>query len=46
MMAGSQDNLARERERRQRQRNWALAGAIAAFVAIVYLVTMIKLGGG
>jgi len=45
-MAGKDDMVARERERRQRQRNWAVAGALMAFVIVVYAVTMIKMKGG
>ena len=36
----------RERARRQRARNWAIFAALAAFVAIVYVVTLVKLKGG
>jgi hypothetical protein len=46
MMARETDAMERERVRRQRQRNWAVAGALMAFVAIVYVVTMVKLQGG
>ncbi len=30
--------------RRRRVRNWALLGAIASFVALVYLVSLVKMG--
>jgi hypothetical protein len=32
-------------DKKRRQRNLALAGLIAAFVAIVYAVTILKIGG-
>jgi ferric-dicitrate binding protein FerR (iron transport regulator) len=35
-----------ERRRRQRARNWAIFLALAAFVTIVYIVTIVKLKGG
>jgi hypothetical protein len=35
-----------ERRRRQRARNWAILLALAAFVTIVYIVTIVKLKGG
>lgn len=34
-----------ERARRLRQRNWALAAALAAFVVLVYVVSLVKMGG-
>ncbi|MFN3461213.1 MAG: hypothetical protein ACK4ZN_09415 [Oceanibaculum sp.] len=34
-----------ERARRLRQRNWALAGALVLFVALVYIVSIVKMGG-
>jgi fatty acid desaturase len=36
----------RERQRRQRARNWAIFAALIVFVAIVYVVTLVKLKGG
>ena len=36
--------LSPEEKRKQNQRNWALAAALAAFVALVYAVTIVKLG--
>ncbi|MEX0644226.1 MAG: hypothetical protein WD076_02890 [Parvularculaceae bacterium] len=34
-----------EEKKRRKQRSLAIALAIAAFVAIVYLVTILKIGG-
>lgn len=34
-----------DRHRARRGRNWALLAALVAFVVIVYLVTVAKLGG-
>jgi predicted nucleic acid-binding Zn ribbon protein len=35
-----------ERQRRQRARNWAILLALAAFVVIVYIVTIVRMKGG
>jgi hypothetical protein len=35
-----------ERARRQRARNWAIFLALAAFVVIVYIVTIVRMKGG
>ena len=35
-----------ERSRRQRARNWAILLALAAFVIIVYVVTIVRMKGG
>ncbi len=35
-----------ERRRRQRARNWAIFLALAAFVVIVYIVTIVRMQGG
>ncbi len=32
--------------RRRRARNLALAGALVAFVVVVYLVSIVRMGGG
>ena len=32
--------------RRQRAKNWALLAALLAFVAVVYLVSLVRMGGG
>lgn len=37
---------AEERRRRQRAKNWALVAALVAFVAVIYLVTIVRMGGG
>lgn len=36
--------LTPEEKKKQKQRNWALAALLAAFVALVYVVTVVKLG--
>lgn len=35
-----------ERHRRQRARNWAIFLALAGFVVIVYIVTIVRMKGG
>ena len=35
-----------EKKKRLRQRNWAVAIALVAFVAIVYAITIVKMQGG
>jgi uncharacterized membrane protein YhaH (DUF805 family) len=35
-----------QKKKRLRQRNWAVALALVAFVAIVYAITIVKLQGG
>lgn len=35
-----------EKQKRLRQRNWALLAALAAFVVLVYVVTIVKMKGG
>jgi len=35
-----------EKQKRLRQRNWALLAALVAFVALVYVVTIVKMKGG
>ena len=35
-----------ERSRRQRARNWAIFLGLAAFVLIVYVVTIVRMKGG
>ena len=32
--------------RKRKRRNWALAGVLVAFVVIVYLVSLVRMGGG
>jgi hypothetical protein len=34
-----------EAARARRLRNWALAGALVAFVILVFVVTIVRLGG-
>jgi hypothetical protein len=34
-----------EKKKRLRQRNWALLAALIAFVALVYVITIVKLKG-
>ncbi|HNB46225.1 MAG TPA: hypothetical protein PLL72_18710 [Burkholderiaceae bacterium] len=46
MIAPNTSSIEQERRRRQRARNWAIFVALAAFVAIVYVVTLVKLKGG
>lgn len=41
-----QDPADDERRRRQRARNWAIFIALAAFVTIVYVVTIVRMKGG
>jgi hypothetical protein len=35
-----------EKRKRLKQRNWALLLALVAFVALVYVVTIVKMKGG
>ncbi len=35
-----------EKQKRLRQRNWALLAALIAFVVLVYAVTIVKMKGG
>jgi hypothetical protein len=35
-----------EKQKRLRQRNWALAVALVAFVGLVYAITIVKMQGG
>ena len=35
-----------ERQKRLRQRNWALLAALVGFVVLVYVVTIVKMKGG
>ena len=37
--------LTPEELRKRNQRNWAIAGVLIAFVVLVFLVTVVKLGG-
>ena len=33
-----------ERQRRRRARNWALSGVLFAFCALIYVITLVKMG--
>ena len=35
-----------EKQKRLRQRNWAMLAALVAFVVLVYVVTIVKMQGG
>jgi hypothetical protein len=35
-----------EKQKRLRQRNWALLAALAAFVVLIYAITIVKMKGG
>jgi hypothetical protein len=37
--------LTPEEKRKLSQRNWAMAGMLVAFVVLVFVVTLVKLGG-
>ena len=39
------DELEAEKKRRLKHRNWALAGALVLFVVLVYIVSIVKMGG-
>jgi hypothetical protein len=43
VMAGEDE---KDRLKRQRKKNWALLAALMAFVVIVYIVSIIRMGGG
>ena len=34
-----------EEQKKRKQRNWAIAGLLVAFIVIVYAVTIVKIGG-
>jgi len=42
----TQTSAGDERRRRQRARNWAIFAALAAFVIVVYVVTIVRMKGG
>ena len=44
-MSGPVNHSADEKKKRLRQRNWAVALALVAFIAIVYVITIVKLQG-
>jgi uncharacterized Tic20 family protein len=35
-----------ERQKRLRQRNWAMLAALLGFVALVFVITIVKMKGG
>jgi hypothetical protein len=37
--------LEAERQKRLKQRNWALAGALVLFVVLVFVISIVKMGG-
>lgn len=37
--------LLAEKQKRLRQRNWALAGALVLFVVLVFIISVVKMGG-
>lgn len=40
-----QSQINAERAKRLRQRNWALAGALLLFVVLVFVISVVKMGG-
>jgi hypothetical protein len=38
-------DLTPEELRKRNQRNWAIAGVLLAFVVLVFVVTIVKIGG-
>jgi len=40
-----QNKIEAERQKRLKQRNWALAGALILFVILVFVVSIVKMGG-
>lgn len=40
-----QDRIEMERMKRLKQRNWALAGALVLFVVLVFIISIVKMGG-
>lgn len=43
-MAASKEIVA-ERHKRLQQRNWALAGMLLLFVVLVFVISIVKMGG-
>ncbi|WP_303982494.1 hypothetical protein [Dongia mobilis] len=37
--------LIAEKQKRLQQRNWALAGALVLFVVLVFVISLVKMGG-
>ncbi len=44
--AVSEPDKFREARRRVRVKNWILAVALVAFVIVIYLVSLVRMGGG
>jgi hypothetical protein len=44
-MSHPQFNESPEAARARRMRNWALAGVLIAFVVLIFVVTIVRLGG-
>lgn len=40
-----QSTIKAERAKRLKQRNWALAGALLLFVVLVFVISVVKMGG-
>jgi hypothetical protein len=40
-----QKEIEAERAKRLKQRNWALAGALLLFVVLVFIISVVKMGG-
>jgi hypothetical protein len=40
-----QSQINAERSKRLKQRNWALAGALLLFVVLVFVISVVKMGG-
>jgi len=38
--------VSNEKQKRLKQRNWALLAALVGFVVLVYVVTIVKMKGG
>lgn len=43
--AVSKDDQERERLRRQRTKNWVLLAALVTFVVVIYIVSIVRMGG-
>ncbi len=44
-MSHPQFNESPEAARARKMRNWALAGVLIAFVALIFVVTIVRMGG-
>jgi hypothetical protein len=45
-VAPSADRSTDERRRRLKARNWALFAALVGFVVLIYIVAIVRMGGG